>query len=112
MAMMWFLEGAVPLTLLVTAHRMRALWRTTRARVMRYPGPYALATYWALEAMRWVVGFGFVTAAAVSCGWGGIAVALLVVAILLQLVALCSVGLMLPMIAVVPVKRRDSAQPG
>jgi uncharacterized membrane protein YtjA (UPF0391 family) len=112
MAVWWILEGVLPLTLLVAAQRLRRLWHTTRARVMNYPGPYAVATYLALEAMRWVVALGLVMVAAVSLGWGGLATAALVIAMILQLVAMCSVGLMLPMIAVVPARRRDSAQPG
>jgi hypothetical protein len=112
MAVWWFLEGGALLALGAGAHRLRSLWLATRARVMRYPGPYAVATYCALEAMRWVVAMALLMAGAVSLGWGGLAIAMLVFAIVLQLVAMCSVGLMLPMIAVVPARSHDSAQPG
>jgi len=79
---------------------------------MHYPGPYALATYWALEAIRWMAACGVLMIAAVSAGWGGVAVVVLTIAIITQVVALCSVGLMLPMIAVAPSKPRNSAHPG
>jgi hypothetical protein len=111
LALVWILEAALPLIFAATACRLRQMWRATRTRVMNYPGPYALATYWALQSMRWVVPTGLVMAAAISFGWGGAVIALFIITVVLEVVAICSVGLMLPMIAIVP-RRSDSAQPG
>jgi hypothetical protein len=110
LALLWLLEGALLLSLAVAAHRLIRIWQSTRARVMCYPGPYALATYWALEAARWVLAIAVTMMAAATLGWGGVAVACLAGALILEVVAVCSVGLMLPMIAVAPRSRNDSAQ--
>jgi hypothetical protein len=112
LALRWLLEGAMLGAMVMAARRLHALWQLARTRVMRYPGPYAVATYCALEAMRVTVAILGVMVVAVSLGWSSLAVACLVAAVILQLVALCSVGLLMPLIAVMPGRRRNTAQSG
>jgi hypothetical protein len=59
-----------------------------------------------------MVSIGVVMLAATTLGWGSVAIAGLAAAIVVELIAACSVGLMLPMIAVVPARGHDSAHPG
>jgi hypothetical protein len=108
----WLLEGVLLLAAAAAGSQVVAMWRRTVTHVMRYPGPVAVVAYWSLQAMRIPPALVLVTIIAAATGITALVAVAVTLALLVQMVAICTLAIALPRVALLLPRRRDSAQPG